>query len=435
MSTSGATAERPGELRVPEGAWLAVLWIVFAAAALAYGAMLPLGQGPDEDGHALFVRTLAGSGPPGTRWAWGLPVFETAPDDPAFEAHQPPLYYAVAAVAFRLGRFGAVRALSLVFGLALIWLTWRLVRDLWPAEVALGAAAVVALLPMNAFLATRVNNDPLANLLWAGALWRWTRTFRDGPSAREGIWCGLWIGAALLTKQSAIGLLALAVLVAALSARLSGQTRSALAQLAITCGLAALLAGWWYLRNLTLYGDLFAQQAFDARFLSTRMTPERLAQQFAHRPGWRYWPFVTQWTVCTFVIYIGHQFNRLPTELYGPQSALFLFAATGAVSGFVRRRRTTRLDAVTAAALLHGATLLLVIAMFVRFNQTYFQAQGRYLFLALPALALVLSAGPARWLPPDRRWRRYLLALAPLWFGVLNLLFLSVYVPGLVAQP
>ncbi len=82
---------------------LAALLAVHLIAALLYCRGVPLGEGPDEDSHVLFIQTLAGQQPPGTTWRLGLPVLRTDCEDPNFEVHQPPLYYVLAQPFYRLG--------------------------------------------------------------------------------------------------------------------------------------------------------------------------------------------------------------------------------------------------------------------------------------------------------------------------------------------
>ncbi len=69
----------------------ALLALLFAALALVYSALTPLGEGPDEPGHAAFVFFLAREG--------RLPVQrpDPQPSDVHGEGHQPPLAYALAA--------------------------------------------------------------------------------------------------------------------------------------------------------------------------------------------------------------------------------------------------------------------------------------------------------------------------------------------------
>ncbi|MCC7492180.1 MAG: glycosyltransferase family 39 protein [Fimbriimonadaceae bacterium] len=415
---------------------LLLLSLLFVLAAGGYWALVPHGYGPDEESHLLFIQTLSGEQTASAGWAWGLPLLQTSGDDPNFEVHQPPLYYVLATVAWRLGGLPAVRLLNLLGGLALVWVTWALVRAVAGEDLAVAAAAVVALLPMNVFLASRVNNDPLANLCWALLLWRWVLSLRDGPSRRAGLWAGLALGAALLTKASSVALLPLVLLTALLSGLPRRNWRLAGEQAAITLAVAGLLAGWWYLRNQVVYGDLLAQQAFQERFLTTRMTRARLLAEFAARgQHLAYWPYVAEWISRSAVIYVGHDLVRLPLGVAPLHNGLLLAALLASAGGWGWRVRTRGWDPGSAAALLLAAAALLTVLLLWQFNTVYFQAQGRYLFLALPAWALALTAGPSRlWRRGAAGWR-WGLALLPLWLGLLQLLILGVFLPGLFDTP
>lgn len=421
------------ELTLSPAVSIGLLVGLAAVVALAYLALVPYGQGPDEESHGLFVATLAGRESAAGGWAWGLPKLGTDPGDQNFEVHQPPLYYLLAAVGYRWVGLWPARLLSLLASLMLVWVVWRLVREVAGEDLALASAAVVALLPMQAFLATRVTNDPLVNLLWAIALWRWTITFRDGPSRREGLWAGLAVGAALLTKANSLGLLPLTFVALLLSGLRHRRWSAAMEQAAITLAVAGVIAGWWYVRNRLVYGDFLAQTVFDERFLAHRMTRDRLAVQFAHRPEWSYWPYVGEWIARTSVIYIGMGFLRLPAAIYPTQLSLIALAAIGGVAALGQRWRRG-FDAAAATSLLLAVGMALVAAMLVRFNLVYFQAQGRYLFLLLPGWALLLTAGWSRPFPPGSRLRSYGLLVMPLWFALVDLLLLGVFLPGLFEE-
>ncbi len=422
------------ELQLSQRTALGLLLAVHLASAVAYRAMAPHGVGPDEGSHGLFLATLAGDETPRAGWRLGLPVFSTEPDDANFELHQPPLYYLLALPGFRIAGPAGAALVSLLASLLTVWLVWRLIGAVAAPDLALAGAAVAALLPMQCFMATRVSNDPLAAAWWTSALWCWVLAIRDGPTPRGGLLAGLAVGAALLTKQNSLVLLPLALLAATLAARRWGW-RPAARSLAVCLAVAALLAGWWYLRNAAVYGDLLAQRAFDARFLhpaAGRATPESL-QPVLERLGVGYWSYVFDWTARTFVIYIGHGFERLPAAVTSAHLWLTALCA-GASAWVLARRRRLGLDPPTAAALLLLAGMVLVTLVFIRFNQTYFQAQGRYLHVMLPGWALMYTAGPGRLPPAASPARRYLLAAAPLWFGLLNLLILTVYLPGLFEE-
>lgn len=420
------------DITLSPGQTLGLILAAGLGLVIGYGALVPRGQGPDEESHLLCVQTYAGQHVAEAGWAWGLPVFDTAGDGLNFETHQPPLYYLTASLLYRIGGETAVRGLSLACYLLLAWVTFTLISGLTGVDLALAATAFVAWLPMHAFLAWRINNDGLTNLLWAVALWRWCFTLRDGPSMTEGWRSGLVVGAALLCKQSSLGLLPLAVLAGLLVGWNTGQWRRAASQTALCLGLALLVAGWWYIRNQVLYGDLMAQGAFDARFLATRQTrvPFTAMMQSQH-PEFGYWSYVFAWAVRSSVIYLGHDLFVLPWSVYHVHLPLLLLTGGLSAAGLVRFAARRPRDPRVMAGWLLGAGLLLALLMLAKFNTVYFQAQGRYLFLMLPGWGLLLAGGPSRVFQAGSPLRRYALWVVPGWLALLNLLFLTVYVPGL----
>jgi 4-amino-4-deoxy-L-arabinose transferase-like glycosyltransferase len=427
------------DLVLSSRAQVTVVCALFVVAGSVYWALMPFGLGPDEGSHLLFIQTLAREGGPsgpaaGVDWRWGLPVLDTGEgrpagwDDPNFEVHQPPLYYLLALPFYAVAGVPGVQFLSLVLGVAFLVLTWRCLSEVAAPDLALAATVTVALLPMQTFLASRVNNDALVFPLWAWAFWRWAVVLRDGPTVREGVVSGAALGLALLTKQTALLLVPVSLLVAILAARRTGRWRDATAFWFALLGTAAALAGWWYLRNLVVYGDLFAQRAFDERFLGRRMTPEQLtALMQPGRPEWRYWPMVWDYTVRSYVIYIGHGADVLPHGVKPVQQALLGLGAAGSALALARRWRQRGLDPAVAVAAMLAAALAGLALMYVRFNLTYFQAQARYFLALSPAVALMLTGGLSRPFAPGSLARRYGLLVAPLWFGLLNALVLTTY--------
>src|SRR5947199_10872128 len=78
-----------------------LLLAVYLALAAGFNLAMPVGGAPDEGAHAEYVRTVAEEG--------RLPVLDlstsnNAQDPNGYEAHQPPLYYLLAAPAWRLAK-------------------------------------------------------------------------------------------------------------------------------------------------------------------------------------------------------------------------------------------------------------------------------------------------------------------------------------------
>ncbi len=193
---------------------------------------------------------------------------------------------------------------------------YRLAAETAPGRpgVALGAAAINAFLPMFLFISGAVNNDnlavPLASLALLLMVRIVTRRRATYFPTRWYEWAtlGLVIGLATQTKEGTLGLIPMAVGTAVVStwqrmvagergSREAGEATAppllprspapllsfALSLILIAAPLLA-VAGWWYWRNVALYGDWLGWNAFIA-VLGERGHPASLAQLWGERRG------------------------------------------------------------------------------------------------------------------------------------------------------
>jgi hypothetical protein len=158
-----------------------------------------------------------------------------------------------------------LRFLSLACGAATVFVAWCAVRLIFSNQrvVHLAVAATVAFVPQFLFITSSVNNDNAMTCLGALSLYLMLRLVRDRASgdAPPGVSVGLWVvlggvlALALLSKLSAVALLILAGAVIALVAWHRRSWRVAW-RASLCVGLpVVLLAGWWYVRNVVLYGE------------------------------------------------------------------------------------------------------------------------------------------------------------------------------------
>ncbi|MCK4470747.1 MAG: glycosyltransferase family 39 protein, partial [Anaerolineae bacterium] len=228
------------------------LYSLFIALAVAYSLASPLYEPTDELRHFRYVRHLI--------VYHSLPVQRA--DVPRAQSHHPPLYYTLGALvsgwvpvaqevyyeppvnpywAYRywevsddnknqylhgdeVGQFGklpylhgvalavyAVRWMTILIGAGVVWLTYRIGREILPDQPALavGGAALIAFNPQFVYLSGAINNDIPAALCGAAVLLVCVRLARDGPSVRTDVTLGILYGLALLTKFHLLALLAL----------------------------------------------------------------------------------------------------------------------------------------------------------------------------------------------------------------------------------
>ena len=390
--------------------------IAYLALAGLYATSIPPGKGPDETAHVRYVSWLADN--------HRLPVFQREHPGADYEFHQPPLFYLVSLPTYLLAGGGgdvalqAVRFVSILFGIALLYLTFGLGRVLAPDRpwVAVAAAGVVAFLPMHLALVASVGNDVLTEVFFAAALLLMVHYLRGASSYRRGeaerppgvsamASLGLMIGLGMLTKSLAVLLFPVGWAAAALAARgpKGYEWRRLARDAAVSTAVALALCGWWLVRNQIIYGDPLAQKAFLSAF-QDRPSPQSFMAQYEVTPPL----YVVQVAIITLASSLGmfgppfgNRFAFFPYWVY----LIFWVKALGEGGGFLRYLpRAGLADWQRQAWWLSGLLGLLLVVSFVRFNLSFFQAQARYLFPALPPAALALCLGlnelaPSRWRP------------------------------------
>ncbi|MCA9973666.1 MAG: glycosyltransferase family 39 protein [Anaerolineales bacterium] len=536
---------------------LAGILALFLLLGSTYALVTPPFEASDELWHYPMIRHLADGNP--------LPVqvFDPALAGPwKQEASQPPLYYYLgAALTFwidtadmdtvrwlnphvdngvltvdgnrnlaihdpafspwqgTLLAIRIVRLFSVLLGAVTVYLTYRIAQEAAPgrADIALGAAAINAFLPMFLFISGAVNNDnlaiPLASLGILLLIRRVnnrdkinrtrintedTDTTRRNPRFSASIrgpfadvstqhwirdtapWLliGVVIGLAVLTKQGTFALLPLAWGTAFVAhwrvesgwageqgsrgagergaGRSKQQTLSAFratlhalaralarsfATFAVVLLPVLLIAGWWYWRNIQLYGDFLGWNAFIA-VLGARAQPASLAQLWDERWGFMmaFWGLFGGVNV-PMATWIYHLLNGVVVvgmvgfavyALLSNKSGHVIPSRRRGIPGFFVSTRVGMLRSAqhdrsggtvagNKASTLVNACLHLVVRHFpvvvcllfagavvfglVQWATTTWSSQGRLVFTALSPLCVLLALGLAGWLPPRAgRW-------------------------------
>lgn len=234
----------------------ALVVVVLAAMGLTalLAVVVPAGQPYDEPSHWATVRFYADE----------MRLPELGEPGVTYEAQMGPTFYVVAAGVVRAtgggqAGFTLVRVLGVLGVGAVVLLSHRLARLLVPDRrgVALVSAAVLGLNPTVVLFSASVQNDTAVLVaVLAGAVLA-VPLLLDPPPLREGWWrwalAGLVLGVGVLAKFHAVTLLPALVVGAALVA--APVRRRALRGAAVAVGAALVACGWWFVRNLALYGD------------------------------------------------------------------------------------------------------------------------------------------------------------------------------------
>lgn len=457
---------------------LVTILAAFVLLSATYSLVVPPFEASDELWHYPMVRHVADN--------WSLPVQDPANVGPwRQEASQPPLYYVLGAISTfwidtsdmeevrhlnphadtgiatpdgnvnlvirQPGQLAfpwtgttlavyVIRFLSIVMATAGVYLTYLIVREVLPRRpfFALGATALHAFTPMVAFIAGSVNNDNLVVPLSSLALLLLLRLLRRPDlslhhTVPRYLLLGGVLGLAALTKASSLGLTLLtAVVVTVRSVRRwqqPGEPRAAAFKEFVIGGLTTLLpllavAGWWYARNLRLYGDITGLNAF-IEVLGERAVPADLVQLWRERHS--------------FLAGYWGNFGGLNVPMapwtYQVLNVTVVVAGVGLIFGFIKSSVMSTLIAVardgrpriltqdrTYSMWIPGFVLCIlwglgVFIPWIQWARVTWSSQGRLVFAALPVWSMLITMGLGAWVP--REWERF-----PI--GALGLLLLAL---------
>lgn len=400
-----------------------ILLAVFVALAIFYSIIIPIFEGPDEDDHFRLAKFIA------DRRALPVQLFEPGGGEAGHQGWQPPFFYSLAALLISpidtsdfsrhlwrnefvtfvgdptcCGRniyyhteaenfpysdtvlaVHLARLLSVLFGAVAVGATYAIAKRVVANDrmpwLALAVASVVAFNPSFLFASALVSNDTALVAFSSLTLLVWVKLIYSEMQLdlKSGAMLGLLVGLALLTKTSALGLVLLTIL---LFGVLAWRQRNFRLFISPTLGLllaAALVSGWWFVRNLVLYGDPLAARLVSISALFPRTGELTLAElvQISLRQFW-----TTFWGGPT-----PSDFSSIILALL----ALLTLAAGIGMIVFVRR--TTNYQLLTTFSFFFAWLALLFFAMLQFIRTTQGGDQGRYLFPALSAFALFFVLG------------------------------------------
>ena len=285
------------------------------------------------------------------------------------------------------------RLFSVFLGAVTVYSVYRTLHLLLPPQNALLGAAFAAFMPQFAFISASVSNDNAVNAAAALVLWQLTEMLVEGgrPQRSRLLKLGAALGLALLSKLSGLGLVGVCAIAVLWLAWRIRNLRPIFDAAQWTAVPAALLAGWWYLRNWRLYGDPLAWEMWEANIL-LRVIPAGPSQILSELGGLErsFWGL------------FGWLNLPYPTWVYLALRVVVAGVALGLLFHLARETRAGDTRPVTRFILRvpHAFLILWLLVLtisWLRFMRVAPAAQGRYFFAALPALALLWTFGWTGW--------------------------------------
>lgn len=430
---------------------LAILVAAYLLVGSLYAIYTPNWQAPDEPAHYNYIGQLA---------AGRFPVIEPGDYDQEFQSlvissqfdpqysvesfeyedYQPPLYYILQTPVFLItgGSLSLMRLFSVFIGAGVVVLTYLVSRRLIPDNewLALTAAAFVAFLPQHVAMMAAVNNDSLAELLIACILLLLLILIaRNRGSQKEHleennkavsdndtnagetvllILLGILLGLGFLTKVTVYILVPIVALT--LLWKYWGKWRSFLTSGLIVFGVALLIGLTWWVRNILVYGglDVLGTQAHNAIVVGQPRTVDWLSQRGV---GGTLVAFL-QTSFQSFWGQFGWMGVVMPSWVYRPLFLFTLATSLGIVLAVYHSRRRNSNppeDADWPTAALPQASIFILVGtialslfVYLAYNLTFVQHQGRYLFPALVPIGFgVAVAWSALLWPFIKRWPKF----------------------------
>ncbi len=342
---------------------------------------------PDEWQHTNYVRYIVAER--------DFPQFGDSTRDfyDHYQSHQPPAYYLLCAPLAALtagneeAEKWALRLVNVLLGALLLLCVFKGViaftDNPWAGAL---ASAFAGLLPMFIALSSAVTNDVALYLVITATMWRIGSSLRDGWTLSSAAGLGLLLGVGVLTKSGALVVWPVA-LVGLIAFR---GSRATWIQCTVAISIAVAAALPWLLRNHALYGDILGYRIFQETFktLPADTLIERMGtfgywyEAVGLRALWSWWG-----------IFGYFQITLHPLAIYDTLTVLFLLT----IAGHLARKWRAVSQGELRMHLLNGILIAAVVATFVRFNTVYYQAQARYLYPALFAVAGGFACGALGW--------------------------------------
>lgn len=424
--------------RLPPCLLLALIIPAYLLTGVLYAMGTPAWQAPDEPAHYNYVRYLAENsqfpvlrhGDYPHAYLEQIKSARFPPDMPVepirYEFWQPPLYYMLATPVFRLfdGALLPLRLLSVALGAGVVVVAYAIALAARPGDtaLALGTSAFVAFVPMHLTMMASVNNDSLAELLLVLVMLRLIRLAskpaeKDRALSRPSylLVTGSLLGLGLVTKATVY----VAIPLALITLLLSESRPLLLARRVVTLfGPALALAIPWYARNIAVYGwpDLLGTRNHDAVVVGQLRTADYLA-----RIGWA--TYLKNFITTSFHSFWG-QFGWMAVPMdrriylvLGLLSALTVAGCVLAILAAMQQKGPAQTQTApmvdqegAKVSKLSGADSLLALwliftgLVYLYYNASLVQFQGRYLFPGLVPISLLGMLGLRRILSRPWAW-------------------------------
>jgi len=273
-----------------------------------------------------------------------------------------------------------------IMGVLTVLFTYRTAAEAFPENesLAVGAAAICAFIPQFAFISGMANNDNLATLLSSMAIFYLVKILKRPPIAsRNLIKLSLIVGLGILTKYTTFFLIPLALVVILMR---SEDKQQALKLSLLFLLIIGLVAGWYYYRNLVLYGDPLASKI---RFSIDPCADRKSITDPFFRQS--YFSAIYK----SFVGNLGSLSIPLPRSTYYAFGFLLIGGSLGLLWLFLcpKPKEASLSPSQKHVIIILLLSIALLLISSIIHHLSYTAPQGRNLFPILPAVSVLVALG------------------------------------------
>ncbi len=426
---------------------LLLLVILFVSSGLLYSFFTPLWSPPDEERHFAYCEYIAQN--------HKLPSL--IPDDEGVritEVTHPPLYYLIGSLFCREdgsiihekvilndgpgirnimhpddeARFPysgkaksahLIRVFSIVLGAINVGFIFLFALKIFPGEVLLAFAVAVFVAANAQFLhiSASVSNEIMSSTLCTILLYNLFGYLKGPVAYKHNVVTGILLGCALLTKISTI--IYVPVTLGVLVWSFVRKGKNPLGSIGVLLFSALCVCGWWYVRNWIMYGDpTFSKALVEVLPFTTRNQPVTLDTLIRE-----YTAFYT-----SFFGYFGAFQVPIPGVHLTIYGIIIFLGIAGLVKLFISKELTSLQNQLFITLM---AAILIAGGLFVLLNIKAYAFMGKYLFIVIAPLAILICVGFRSVFP--LQVRNYVLGLLIMVFVGLNAhIFFKVLKPGYI---
>lgn len=324
-------------------------------------------------------------------------------------ASQPCLPYMIGAVFMRIASiigvssghlFYAARLVSVLSGVVFIFIIMKIADQLFDDQTSKYImVGLIMFWPQLCFAFSYVNCDSVALVGVAIMILAWIKGIKSKWSIKDCVCLAIGISIVALSYINGFGFVLVSIFVFIASFVWCNQDENKYKKMILRglliCGIVLLLAGWFYIRNIYLYHDLFGSNVCNE--LSMKYAASGASAAERHQQAMSYMgniKGIALWfalSTMSFFAGFGHMGNVFPRIVYLIVLVFVIIVAIFAIKSIVKRKSVIKSRRILEIGLFSGIIITVLLSFIYSFSD--YQPQGRYLLPAIISFVYFMTLG------------------------------------------